>query len=288
VAAGLLIGLVWRDSVNWGSDLSPSFAQTQRAEFFFFYVLPQYAFALSLAIVASARRWQDTQVRVAVGAAMILPVLALLTMTRTIMFSLLLVGLVFLFRYARKALLMAGAIVLAVTMFWPAARANLLERLRLSDFVAAGRTVNEATGGRLQLVRTNLQSFIESPVFGQGAVETRRRAWASDSVAKTEQGYSLHLASSGIFSLLLFAYVIQGLIAGIRIVLSPGRAPNSTTPGPYAIAIAALAMASFFTGFFWTFSSATAFYEWFAVFFVSASRVTWQTVQLPESHPTRT
>jgi hypothetical protein len=210
----------------------------------------------------------------------LIPVLAERTMTRTITFSVLLVTLVFLFRYARKILLV-GAVIALATLSWPAVRASVAYQLRLSDFVSKTRTADEAMSGRLLLVRTDLQSFRDSPIFGQGAVEARRRVWASDSLAKTEHGYFLHLASSGLFSFLLFAYVFQGLIAGIKIVLHREDASIQRALGAYGIAIAAVAMASFGSGFFWTFSSATAFYEWLAVFFVSAAQVTWQMTRVP-------
>jgi hypothetical protein len=273
VVIGLVIGLVLRDSVNWGSDLSPSFAQTVRAEFFFFHVLPHYGFALSLAVMVLTWRRADVRFPVALGTVVLIPALALLTMTRTMIFSLLLVTLVFLFRYARKTLVVGTAVCVVSAACWPAALASVADRLRVSAFVSANSGV-DATTGRLFLVMTNLQSFRDSPVFGQGAVETRRRVEVSESIAKSEHGYSLHLASSGVFSLLLFAYVIQGLIAAIRILVRREHGPAPPVVGPYAIATAAVAMASFVTGFFWTFSSATAFYEWLAIFFVSAARVT--------------
>jgi hypothetical protein len=185
------------------------------------------------------------------------------------------VTLVFLFRYARKTLVLAGTIAMLSTACWPAAIANVAYRLRVSSFVSADAAVDPTTG-RLVLVMVNLESFRDSPVFGQGAVEARRRVQVSDSIGKSEHGYSLHLASSGMFALLLFAYVIQGLIAAIRVLLRRERGSAPPAVGPYGIAVAAVAMASFVTGFFWTFSSATAFYEWFAVFFVSAARVTSQ------------
>ena len=179
-----------------------------------------------------------------------------------------------------------GAVVVVATVFWPGAMANVAERLRVSEIVssrsvdiaAGGRSVDIATGGRLFLVLTNLRSFRDAPIFGQGAVEARRRVEASKSVATSEHGYSLHLASSGVFSFLLFAYVIQGLTAAIKIVLIRDNASAPSGIGPYGIAIAALAMTSCVIGFFWTFSSATAFYEWLTIFFVSAARVTWQMV----------
>jgi O-antigen ligase len=273
VVAGLVVGLVLPDAVNWGHDRSPSFAQTVRAEFFFFYVLPHYGFALSLAIVLLTIRRPGVRFLVALGAAVLIPALAVLTQTRTMIFSMLLVALVFLFRYARKTFVLASAVVVLSLAWWPVAVANVADHLRVSSFVSADAEI-DATTGRLVLVMINLQSFRDSPIFGQGAVETRSRVEASDSIAKSEHGYSLHLASSGLFSLLLFAYVIQGLVAAIRILLRREHGPRQPVVGPYALAIAALAMASFVTGFFWTFSSATAFYEWFAIFFVSAARVT--------------
>ena len=266
---GLVIGLALEDSVNWGNDLSPSFAQTARAEFFFFHVLPHYGFALSLAVMVLTRRRPGVRFLAALVTAALIPALALRTMTRTMIFSLMLVALVFMFRYARRSLLLVSAVGVLSLLFWPAAMSGVADRLRVSAFLSSDPGV-DATNGRLFLVMTNLQSFRDSPVFGQGAVEARRRVEVSASRAKSEHGYSLHLASSGVFSLLLFAYVVQGLAAGIRIVLR--REQGSV--GPFGVAIAAVAITSFFTGFFWTFSSATAFYEWVGIFFVSAARVT--------------
>jgi hypothetical protein len=279
VAIGIVIGLVLRDSVNWGNDLSPSFAQTLRGEFFFFHVLPHYGFALSLAVLVSTMRRPGLRFLVALGSVVVVPVLAARTTTRTIVFGVLLVTLVFLFRYARKTLLAAGIGLALALVLWPSAGASVADRLRVSSFVSSDPGV-DPTNGRLALVLTNLRSFRDSPIFGQGAVEARRRVEVSDSRAKSEHGYSLHLASSGLFSVLLFAYVIQGLIAGIKIVLHRERAWPPRDVGPYEIAIAAVAIASFFTGFIWTFSSATAFYEWLAIFFVSAARVTWQMISI--------
>jgi hypothetical protein len=289
VLIGLVIGLVLQDSVNWGNGLSPSFLEKRRAEFFFFHVLPHFVFALSLAVLVFTMRRPGPQFLVALGMVILLPILAERTMTRTMTFSLIVITLVFLFRYARKALLLAGAVVVVAIVFWPGAMANVAERLRLTEVVsnrsvdvaAGGRSVDIATGGRLFLVLTNLRSFRDAPIFGQGAVETRRRVEASKSVATSEHGYSLHLASSGVFSFLLFAYVIQGLAAAIKIVRFRDHASVPPGIGPYGIAIAAVAMTSFVIGFFWTFSSATAFYEWLTIFFVSAARVTWQMVGPP-------
>lgn len=284
VVAGLVVGLFLPDAVNWGSDRSPSFAQTVRAEFFFFYVLPHYGFALSLATVMLTMRRPGVRFVIALGAAVLVLVLAVLTQTRTMIFSLLLVALVFLFRYARKTLVMVTAVLVVSSACWPAALAKVGDHLRVSPFMTADSAV-DATTGRLVLVMINVQSFRDSPIFGQGAVETRRRVEVSDSIAKSEHGYSLHLASSGVFSFLLFAYVIQGLIAAMKILLRGDHGPGSPVIGPYAIATAAVAMASFVTGFFWTFSSATAFYEWFAIFFVSAARVTSQMTWPPRRIP---
>jgi O-Antigen ligase len=273
VLVGWIIGLTLPDAVNWGQGRSPSFEVQNRGEFFFFYVLPHYGFALSLAVLADHTRRTRVQLLVALATVVLVATLAELTMTRTIVFSLLLVGAVFLFRYARKTLFVLIAAGIVAAFIWPGAVTNVAERLRVSAFFSDESGV-DATTGRLELVMTNLRSFADNPLFGQGAQEARRRAEATGSMARTEHGYSLHPASSGLFSLLLFGYVIRGLIAGIRIVMRPGSAAREV--GPYGVAVGALALTSVITGFFWTFSSATSFYDWLAVFFVSAARVTWQ------------
>jgi hypothetical protein len=270
---GLLIGILLKDAVNWGNGLSQSFENQNRAEFFFFYVLPHSAFALSLAVLLGTYRRPGVLFLAALLTIAVITVLAARTMTRTITFSLLLIALVFLFRFARRTLFAVGAVLMIAAAAWPGAALQVASQLRVADFFASESSV-DVTNGRLFLVLTNLQSFAESPVVGQGAVEARLRVEASGSRARTEHGYSIHLASSGLFALFLFAYVLQGVGAGLQILLKWKRVPQDPF-GSYAVAIAGLALASFVTGFFWTFSSATNFYDWVAVFFVSAARVLW-------------
>ena len=277
VAAGWIIGLTLPDAVNWGGGRSPSFEVQNRAEFFFFYVLPHYGFALSLAVLADTVHRTRMQFVAALATVTLVGTLAQMTMTRTIIFSLLLVTGVFLFRYARKSLFVLVSAGIIASVIWSGAVTSVAERLRIAAFFSGEGTVDPTTG-RLELIVANLRSFQDNPWFGQGAQVARLRAEASGSIAKTEHGYSLHLASSGLFALLLFAYVIRGLIAGVRLILRPGGATRDV--GPYGVAVGALALTSFITGFFWTFSSATSFYDWLAVFFVSAARVTWQVSQV--------
>ena len=271
---GLVIGVVLDDSVNWGQGLSPSFKNQYRAEFFFFYVLPQYGFALSVSVLVATFKRPGVQFVVAGAATIIIAVLVGRTMTRTMIFSLLLIVVVFLARYARKTLGLGVAAIILAAAQWPEVIRNGAASLRVAELFAGDRTV-DATNGRLFLVLTNLQSFADAPVVGQGAVVARQRVEDSGSIARSEHGYSIHLASSGIFALLLFGFVLQGAAAGIRIVWHWPRRPGGTHFGPFGLGIAALALASFGTGFFWTFSSATSFYDWAAVFFMSSARALW-------------
>jgi hypothetical protein len=283
ILVGLLIGLLLKDAVNWGNGLSQSFENQNRAEFFFFYVLPQFAFALSFAVLLGTYRRPGVLFLTALMAISLITLLAGRTMTRTITFSIALIVLVFLFRFARRTLVVVGIVVAISAAAFPGEALQVASKLRVADFFASEPSV-DPTNGRLFLVLTNLQSFADSPVFGQGAVEARRRVEASGSRARTEHGYSIHLASSGLFALFLLAFVLQGVMAAFEILLKRRGLPQDPFD-PYAVAIGALALASFVTGFFWTFSSATNFYDWVAVFFVSAARVLRELYREAAWHP---
>ena len=90
----------------------------------------------------------------------------------------------------------------------------------------------DLSNGRADLNKVNLRTFRESPAFGQGADEARQLVPGSDSVAKSEHGYTVHLASYGLFGLLFFAYVAAGLVASASCCCGGRAVPASRSrPG---------------------------------------------------------
>src|SRR5207253_9841228 len=65
--------------------------------------------------------------------------------------------------------------------------------------------------GRFDLDLVIWESFRQSPIFGEGANQIREKIWASDTLAKTEHGYVLHLGAYGAFALLFYLYILAGI-----------------------------------------------------------------------------
>ena len=265
VALGVLIGLLKSDSVNWGADRSPSFVQTVRAEFFFFHLLPYPTVALSLVQLSGPKGWRGLKGAVAVAALGLVFGLSFMTMTRSIVFSCVLVALVFLFDRSRRSFLLILPAAALVAYLLPEYTRELATRSRLyadSDV--------DLTTHRAALVALNLRMFAESPLVGLGAQESRRRIQESESVAKTEHGYTIHLSSYGAFASLFIGYVLLSLAVSSSVIWSR-RLPTGFAPDalPLVLASAACAIATAILGLVWLFGSGTAFYDWMGFLLLS-------------------
>jgi hypothetical protein len=281
--AGVLIGLTKSNSVNWGGGRSPAFEQVDRAEFFFFYLLPYPTVALSLAVLRGPRRWRSASGSLAVVSLALIFGLALMTMTRSIIFSCLLVALAFLLARSRSWFFAAAAAATFAAFLLPALTRDLAVQTRVYSEDDADFTTHRAA-----LVALNIEMFLESPVFGLGAQEARRRILASETVAKTEHGYSIHFSSYGLFALLFIGHVLFSLSTSMRMIwsrlslehLSPEREGLKTAAAASAIATAGL-------GLVWLFGSGSAFYDWIGLFFLSLAPVLRRSVssRLPSPAP---
>jgi O-Antigen ligase len=280
--AGVLIGLTKSNAVNWGAGRSPAFEQVDRAEFFFFYLLPYPTVALSLAALSGPRRWRNASGSLAVVSLALIFGLALMTMTRSIIFSCLLVALAFLLKRSRGWFFAAAAAATFAAFLLPALTRDLAVQTRVYSEDDADFTTHRAA-----LVALNIEMFLESPVFGLGAQEARRRILASESVAKTEHGYSIHFSSYGLFALLFIGHVLFSLSTSMRMIwsrlslqhLSPEMEGLKTAAGASALATAGL-------GLVWLFGSGSAFYDWMGLFFLSLAPVLRRSVSFSLPSPT--
>ncbi len=264
VFLGLCIGLLKTDSVNWGAMYGlSSFAQSNRAEFFFFHLLPYPAVGLSLAIL-TAPNCRRLEGMVALASVVVIMGLASLTLTRSMIFSCLLVLLLFLYQRSRRSVWVLVALALAGVLLVPGAVQDLAIRAR----VYSPDPDVDLTNARAALFAVDIDTFYASPFVGVGAQEARRRVSESESKAKTEHGYTGHLSSYGVVGVLFFVFVLRSVAISLRMVLGDRR-PGGAGGPPWSIAVAAAAIATAGLGTVWLFGSASAFYDWLGFLFLS-------------------
>jgi O-antigen ligase len=270
---GVVVGILKSNSVNWGSGRSPAFEQLDRAEFFFFHLLPYPTVALSLAVLSGPRRWRSASSALALVSLALTFALALMTMTRSIIFSCLLVAVAFLLQRSRPWFFAAAAAAIVAALLLPALTRDLAVQTRLNAEEDMDFTTHRAT-----LVALNIEMFLESPLFGLGAQEARRRIQASESIAKTEHGYAIHFSSYGLFALLFIGHVLFSLSVSLRMIWERRSIPRLTPEiKGLRAAFAASAIATAGLGLVWLFGSGSAFYDWMGLFVLSLAPVLWRT-----------
>jgi O-antigen ligase len=276
VFLGVLIGLLKSNSVNWGSGRSPSFEQLDRAEFFFFHLLPYPTVALSLAVLSAPRGWRSASGALALVSLALIFTLALMTMTRSIIFSCLLVALAFLLQRSRPWFFAVATAAVVAALLLPALTRDLAVQTRVNADEDMDFTTHRAT-----LVALNIEMFLESPLFGLGAQEARRRILASESIAKTEHGYAIHFSSYGLFALLFIGHVVFSLGVALRMIWQRLSIPH-LTPAMKGLlaAVAASAIATAGLGLVWLFGSGSAFYDWMGLFVLSLAPVLWRSLSV--------
>lgn len=265
---GLAIALYLPGSVNWGMGISNDFTQSARGEFFFLWIPPVVTAALSTCYLGKS---SSIGLRSKVAALFVLATasaLCVITLTRTYVFGILLV--IFLVLLARTRYAWAGVILVGLMAFvvFPEFLESVLISLRIrldpsTDF----------TTGRLDLNRFLLELFSQSPLFGVGAQEMRVQIAGASTRGTTEHGYTSHLASYGIFSLLFLGYLLYGIFASIRLLVGIRR--RSRLPdahfGKEGTAVASLAVFTALTGFVGLLGAASSFGDWLGLLFVAMS-----------------
>jgi len=276
--AGFLIGVFKPDSVNWGWGHSTSFENQYRAEFFFLYTHPWVTLSLRPIALAQGRDKSSAIKTVATASTAMIMVLSFLTRTRSHIASVLLVyclsmkmptigrGFIFI-------ILIVSSLILPLCLV--AGNSS-----RIADDLFGLATVArihdddpnyDVTTGRSRLNEVLLGIFLDNPVFGAGPDKAREIVRLSDSTAKVEHGYVMHLASYGAFALLFLAYVLIGTACGVLLLFGEHRQPVVVADRPVHRAVGAAAVTAFLLGFVGLFGSSTGITDWFGVFFISLS-----------------
>jgi hypothetical protein len=265
VFLGLAIGFVIPGSINWGSRAAidaSAFNDTYRAEFFFLYFPAYITFCLG---IYNFFEEKNKYLRFcSISVALIVAWLGFLTATRQVMFSIILIScFYFLNKYKYLFIPILFVAVLALN------NQDFLSSLGNSLRLTSGDVVNDITNGRGDLNDVNFNSFFSSPFIGVGAEGARENIAFSNSVARSEHGYSIHLASYGIFSLLFYFYVFYSCWQSLNIYFR-GKTKNNLV-----LVNSSLALSVALNGFVGTFGAFTGFPDWFSLFLISLNYAVW-------------
>jgi hypothetical protein len=266
VVCGLAIAVAKPGSVNLGMGHSWEFHQYSRGEFFFLWVPPVLTVALGVAWLRVRgggvvwRRW------VVAGVVATVVLLSLLTMTRTFVFGILLVLLaagVYVKRFSVMAVVsgVVGAVFISERVFTDA----LLFLRVISD-----DPLVEFTGGRQELNVLLLETFLGSPWIGVGAQEVRGVIATSAVLAKSEHGYTSHLASFGVVATLYFIYMAHAAMCALRELwkILIGRYERGLEMVPVVACLAGLALFTVSSGFIGLLGAASSYGDWLGVFLI--------------------
>jgi hypothetical protein len=272
VAMGLVVAVYVRGSVSWG-QLDPSLDQDVRAEFFFFHVMPNLGVqALVSALVF--RPWKASQSALLSGFAALLVGGVLLTRTRSYTLPVLMtmIWAAYLCYGRWRAFRRLVAVLLMVLLGGLLVRSDLASNLSsqvqafLRIDVSSGRE-KDWTNSRGELNRYLVWLFQQRPMVGHGAEETRRLIYTSHTAAKSEHGYTVHLASFGIPALLFFLYFGWGLVRGaVAIFRLPGMSEVADPQREALLTSASVAVAGALLGLTGALGSASGINDWLILF----------------------
>jgi hypothetical protein len=263
IILGIAIGVVMPGSVNWGGGVSSDFI-SERAEYFFFFPAPFVVFSLSL-MVFKIKFSKFSYIFSFLFTILVL-ILSIRTETRGLLIVLSLIFIIFLFSYNKNAIILI-AIAGCLSVFL---NLNLLDELGIINRFFSSDQNFDITNGRLDLNVIIFDSFMQSPLFGRGAEDIRAIIWASNSRAKTEHGYIMHLGTYGLFGILFYFYVVKSIYSSILIINREATKLNNLRLNkPLFLAVAAQALSWGVLGFIGVFGSATAFADWYAIFILS-------------------
>ena len=256
---GLIIAVVRPGSVNWGSFRLVG--SNDRADFFFFFIPPHFTMAAVALLLVSSNRQVPRVLWMCYGSVyLVILALALRTHTRTYILGLLIfASLIILARLGLRAgllLVLVSALAIVIAGFLP----FVLRELRVDQF---GKTGIDATNGRAELAKIVLNSFDKNRAFGVGADAMRLTIEASATKAKTEYGLLGYVGSYGLMSAPVF--VTLGLSWGLSSMRIWRRAARRS-PVTLLAVVDAANVANFPLSAFWLLGSATAFYDWLALF----------------------
>ena len=260
---GIAIGVVIPGSVNWGGGLSLDFI-SERAEFFFFSPAPFVVFALSLMILKI--NFSKLSYIFTFLFSILVLILSIRTENRSLLIVLSLISIIFLFNYNKNIIILIASVGCLIVFF----NLNLLNEFGIINRFFDSDENFDITTGRLDLNIIIFDLFMESPLFGRGAEDIRGIIWASNSKAKTEHGYIMHLGEFGLFGILFYFYVIKSIYSSLLIInREPIKFNNLRLNKPLFLAVAALALSWGVLGFIGVFGSATSFIDWYAIFTLS-------------------
>ncbi len=214
IGAGIAIQIP--GSVNVGLGMSWEFSQYSRGEFFFLWVPPVMTVALGVAWLREGVAIRGWRWWLVLSVVCVVVLLSVLTMTRTYVFGIMLVLWVVVMSVKRIALLSIACGVIGAVLL----SERLLTEALLFLRVIADDPLVEFTGGRQELNKVLLETFAGSPWVGVGGQEMRRVILSSALIAKSEHGYTSHLASFGVAAFLYFGFMAYAAVCVWKDILA--------------------------------------------------------------------
>jgi hypothetical protein len=263
---GLSIAFLIPGSVNFGpiSVGSENFVNRYRAEFFFLHWPAYFTFSAALVVYLNSVKKSFLE-RIATLSTLFLSfALSILTATRQVNFPLIFILISVILSRSIKYFILVVAISVAYVLVDSSQVTVISERLRINS----GDVAVDPSNGRAELNMVNLETFYSSPIFGQGATKARENIKDSGSVAKSEHGYTIHLASFGFFSVLFFLYVLSSVLYSIYTFMSYRNVLPDNEKSQLLVIIC-LNFCVSILGFVGTFGSTAIFYDWMSVFWIS-------------------